>query len=61
MPTPRCGDLFWSRVALNLSQVIQRSNFECHGILPYIKPICEESPQLEVSHTLHNVITIKTE
>ena len=26
MPTPRCGDLLRSRVALNLSQVIQRSN-----------------------------------
>jgi hypothetical protein len=23
MPTPRCGDLLWSRVALNPSQVIQ--------------------------------------
>jgi hypothetical protein len=26
MPTPRCGDLLRSRVALNPSQVIQRSN-----------------------------------
>jgi hypothetical protein len=26
MPTPRCGDLLWSRIALNPSQVIQRSN-----------------------------------
>jgi hypothetical protein len=26
MRTPRCGDLLWSRVALNSSQMIQRSN-----------------------------------
>jgi hypothetical protein len=26
MPTPRCGDLLRSRIALNSSQVIQRSN-----------------------------------
>jgi hypothetical protein len=26
MPTPRCGDLLWSRVTLNPSQVIQKSN-----------------------------------
>jgi hypothetical protein len=26
MPTPCCGDLLWSSVALNPSQVIQRSN-----------------------------------
>jgi hypothetical protein len=26
IPTPRCGDLLWLRVALNPSQVIQRSN-----------------------------------
>jgi hypothetical protein len=25
-PTPHCGDLFWLRVTLNLSQVIQRTN-----------------------------------
>jgi hypothetical protein len=26
MPTPCCGDLLWSRIALNPSQMIQRSN-----------------------------------
>jgi hypothetical protein len=32
---------------------------ECHGILPYIKLICEESPQIAVSHTLCKMITIQ--
>jgi hypothetical protein len=32
---------------------------EYHGCLPYCICFCfEESPQVEVSHTLHNMITI---
>jgi hypothetical protein len=47
MPTPRCGDLLWSRVALNPSQVIQRSNLSVTYIFLISKSRCEESPQLE--------------
>jgi hypothetical protein len=32
---------------------------ECHSILPYIKPVCEQSPQIVVSHTFHKMITIQ--
>jgi hypothetical protein len=32
MPTPCCGDLLWLRVALNPSQVIQRSNLSAIDI-----------------------------
>jgi hypothetical protein len=52
MATPRCGDLLWSRVALNPSQVIQRSNLSATDIFLIPKSRCEESPQIRVSHTL---------
>jgi hypothetical protein len=58
-PTPRCGDLLWSRVTLNPSQVIQRSNLSAILFFLISQPICEESPQDEVSHALHKIITIK--
>jgi hypothetical protein len=32
---------------------------EYHGILPYINPVCEESPHIGVSHTIHKMITIE--
>jgi hypothetical protein len=56
MSTPRCGDLLWSRVALNPSQVIQRSNLS--AIIVFLKSIsrCEESLQIGVSHALHKLL-----
>jgi hypothetical protein len=53
MPTPRCGDLLQSRVALNLSQVIQRSNLSTTIFFLVSNPFCKESPQVVVSHALH--------
>jgi hypothetical protein len=40
MPTPRCGDLFWSRGALNPSQVIQRPNLSVTYVYLYLDPVC---------------------
>jgi hypothetical protein len=54
MPTPRCGDLLWSMVALNPSQVIQRSNLSATDVFLISMSCCEESPQIGVSHALHN-------
>jgi hypothetical protein len=54
MSTPRCGDILWSRVELNPSQVVQRSNLSVIDIFLILKSFWEESPQLEVSHVLHN-------
>jgi hypothetical protein len=55
LPTPCCGDLLWSRVALNPSQVIQRSNLST-TILFLISILgCEESPQIGVSHAYTSV------
>jgi hypothetical protein len=48
-----CGDLVWSRVALNPSQVIQRSNLSAIVVFLISISYCEESPQLGVSHALH--------
>jgi hypothetical protein len=53
MPTPRCGDLLRLRVALNPSQVIQRQNLSSTVFFLISNPICEESPQVGVSHALH--------
>jgi hypothetical protein len=53
MPTPRCGDLLRSRVALNPSQVIQRSNLSTTVFFLISNPICENFSQVGVSHTLH--------
>jgi hypothetical protein len=53
MPTPRCGDLLWSRVALNSSQVIQKSNLSATIVFLISISRCEESPQIEVSHALY--------
>lgn len=52
-PTPRCGDLLWSRIALNLSQVIQISNLSFTGAFLILLCLCEKSPQIGVSHALH--------
>jgi hypothetical protein len=49
MPTPRYGDLLWSRVALNPSQVIQRPNLSTTIVFLILIPGCEESPQIGVS------------
>jgi hypothetical protein len=58
MPTQFCGDLLWSRVALNPSQVIQRSNLSAKVV--FLIPIsrCEESTNWSVSR-LTQMITIK--
>jgi hypothetical protein len=53
MPTPCCGDLLWPRVALNLSQVIHRSNLSATVVFLISISCCEESPQIGVSHALH--------
>jgi hypothetical protein len=53
MPTPRCRDLLWSRVALNPPQVIQRLNMIATVVFLISISRCEESPQIEVSHALH--------
>jgi hypothetical protein len=55
MPTPCCGDLLWSRVALNPSQVIQRSNLSTMILFLISIPGCEESPQIGVSHAYTSV------
>jgi hypothetical protein len=60
MPTSRCGDLLWSRVALNPSQVIQRSNLSTTYVFLLSIPHCEESPQIGVSHAFTQMISIKT-
>jgi hypothetical protein len=54
IPTPRCGELLRSRVSLNPSQVIQRSNLSTTIVFLISIPGCEESPQIRVSHALHN-------
>jgi hypothetical protein len=53
MPTPRCGDLLRSRVAPNPSQLMQRSNLSTTVFFLISNPLCEESSQVGVSHTLH--------
>jgi hypothetical protein len=53
MPTC-CGDLLWSRVALNPSQVIQRSNLSATIFFLISISLYEESPQIRVFHALHN-------
>jgi hypothetical protein len=46
-------DLLWSRVALNPSHVIQRSNLSVADVFLISISCCEESPQFGVSHALH--------
>jgi hypothetical protein len=43
MPTPRCGDLLLSTIALNPSQVIQRSNLSTTVVFLITNLGCEES------------------
>jgi hypothetical protein len=51
MPNPRCGDLLWSRIALNPSQVIQWSTLSTTiFFLIADVSLCEESPQVGASH-----------
>jgi hypothetical protein len=61
MPTPRCdsGDLLPSRVALNPSQVTQRSNLSTTVVFLISIPGCQESPQIGVSHILHKCLQSK--
>jgi hypothetical protein len=60
MPTPRCGDLLRSRIALNPSQVIQRSTLSTTVFfLIEDASLCEESPQVGASH-LYNIDRNKT-
>jgi hypothetical protein len=59
IPTPRCVDLLRSRVALNPSQVIQRSNLITTVVFLISIPGCEESPQIGVSHALHKCLQSK--
>jgi hypothetical protein len=56
MPTPCYGDFLWSNVALNPSQVIQRSNLSATISTLYQESRCMESPQIGVSHALHNCL-----
>jgi hypothetical protein len=49
MPTPRCGDLLRSRIALNPSQVIQRSNlsttvFFLSSLFPFARNLHKLEP-----------------
>jgi hypothetical protein len=53
MDTPRCDNLLRSRVALNPSRVIQRSNLSVTLFFLISKILYEESPQVGVSHALH--------
>jgi hypothetical protein len=53
MLTPRYGGLLRSRVALNPSRVIQRSNLSTTVFFLILNPGCEESPQVGASHALH--------
>jgi hypothetical protein len=47
MPTPRCGDLLRSRVALNPSQVIQSSNLSIAVASLYQFPVVRNLHKLE--------------
>jgi hypothetical protein len=59
IPTPRCGDLLRSRIALNLSQVIQRSNLSITIFFFFSRiPFVRNLHKLE-SHTLTILITSK--
>jgi hypothetical protein len=53
IPTPCCGNLLRSRVAPKPSQVIQRSNLSTIVFFLISNLVCEESPQVGVSHALH--------
>jgi hypothetical protein len=60
MPTPHCGDLLRSRVALNTSQVIQRSNLSATIVfLISISQLWGISTDLSLSH-LTQLMTIKS-
>jgi hypothetical protein len=48
----RSGVLLRARVAINSSQVIQISNLSATVSSLHHNPICEESPQIGVSHSL---------
>jgi hypothetical protein len=48
----------WMRVSLKPSQVIQRLNSRATVVFLIVCSVCEESPQVGVSHTLYNTITI---
>jgi hypothetical protein len=56
MPTPCCGELLRSRVALNPSQVIRRSNLSTTIVFLISIPGCEESSQIGVFHALHKCL-----
>jgi hypothetical protein len=60
-PTPCCGDLLRSRVALNPSQVIQRSNLSVMVFFLISQLVCVEYPQVGVSHALQKMITIQNQ
>jgi hypothetical protein len=59
MHTQHFGDLLRSRVVLNPSQVIQRSNLSTTIIFLISIPSCEESPQIGVSHAFHKCLQSK--
>jgi hypothetical protein len=59
MPTPRCGDLLRSRIALNPSQVDQRSDlrttvFFLFSSIPFVRNLYKLEPL-----TLTRLVTIK--
>jgi hypothetical protein len=55
MPTPRCSDLLWLRVALNPISSDPKIKLEYHIVIPYIISPCEEYPQVGVSHALNKL------
>jgi hypothetical protein len=61
MPTLCCGNLLWSRVVLNPSQVIQRSNLSATVVFLISISRCEKSPQIGVSHALYKRLQLKLE
>jgi hypothetical protein len=60
MPTPHCGDLLWSRVALNPSQVIKRSNLSATIVFLIQYPFVRNLHKLEPLTPYTIFITIKT-
>ena len=59
IPTPCCGDLLWSRVALNLSQVIQSLNLSVMYVFLKSNPFVRNLYKFRVSHDLTQMITTK--
>jgi hypothetical protein len=59
IPTPCCGDLLWSRVALNLSQMIQSLNLSVMYVFLISNLFVRNLYKFRVPHDLTQMITIK--